>query len=84
MARAEEETGTQRCQKMGQGEMGLSMLGRKQVTPRWANDPMLLQDGSRWESDQGRVRAPPPEGNQVEGGDVPASDSDPSVPRLHR
>ena len=34
VAGAEEETGTQRSQKMGQGAMGLGMLGRRQVTPR--------------------------------------------------
>ena len=41
-----EETGTQRSQKMGQGAMGLEMLGRRQVTPRWENDPVWLHDGS--------------------------------------
>ena len=41
-------------------EMGLGMLGRRQVIPRWLNDPVWLHDGSRWESGQGLVRAPPP------------------------
>ena len=68
MARAEEETGTQMGQMMGQGEMGLGIMGWRQVTHRWANDPVWLHDGSRRESGQGRVQAPPPpEGNQVEG-----------------
>ena len=35
MARSEEETGTQRSENMGQEAMGLGMLGRIQVTPRW-------------------------------------------------
>ena len=30
-----EETGMQRSQKMGQGVMGIGMLGRRQGTPRW-------------------------------------------------
>ena len=45
---------------MGQGAMGLGMLGWRQVMPRWENDNAWLHDGSRRESDQGRVRAPPP------------------------
>ena len=50
MARAEEETGTQRIQKMGQGVMGIGMLGRRQVIPRSENYPVLLNDRSRQES----------------------------------
>ena len=53
---------------MGQGEMGIRMLGRIQVTSRWANDPVWLHAGRR-EIGQGRVREPPPDGNQVEGGE---------------
>ena len=50
--------------------MGIGMLGRRQVTPRWADDPVWMQDGSRQEIGQGRVRVPPPpDGNQVEGGE---------------
>ena len=30
---------------MGQGEMGLGILVWRQVTPRWANDPVWLHDG---------------------------------------
>ena len=60
MARAEEETGTQRSKKMGQGAMVLGMLGRRQVTTMWANDTVWLHDGSIQESGQGWVRAPPP------------------------
>ena len=45
---------------MGQGAMGLGMLGQRQVTTRWANEPVWLHVGSRQESGQGRVRAPPP------------------------
>ena len=54
---------------MGQVSMGIVMLGQRQVTPRWANDPVWMHEGSRQESDQGRVRAPPPEGNRAEGGE---------------
>ena len=46
MERAEEETGTQRIKKMGHGAMGLGILVRRQVTPRWENDPVWLHDGS--------------------------------------
>ena len=68
---AEEETGTQRIQKMGQGAMGLGMMRRGKVTPRWENDTVWLHGGSRRESGQGRVRAPPPPqgGYQAEGGE---------------
>ena len=54
-----EEKGTQRSPNMGKGARGLGVLGQRQVTPRWPNDPMWLHNGSRWESGQGRVRAPP-------------------------
>ena len=39
--------------------MGLGMLVRIQVTPRWANDPVCLCNESRQESGKGRVREPP-------------------------
>ena len=68
MERAEEETGTQMGQMMGQGEMGLGMLGWRQVITRWANDHVWMYHGSRQESGQGRVQAPPLEVNQAEGG----------------
>ena len=54
-----EETGKQRSQKMGQGEMGLGMLGRIQVIPKWENDPVCIHNGSIQESGQWQVRAPP-------------------------
>ena len=44
---------------MGQGEMGLSMLGRRQVTCSWSNDPVWLNDGIRQGSGPGRVQTPP-------------------------
>ena len=34
----------QRIQRMGQGEMGLGMMGIRQVTPRWENDTVWLHD----------------------------------------
>ena len=70
VARAEEDTGTQRSQKMGKGATGIGMLGRRQVKPRWENDPVWLHDRSRQESGQGQVRSPhPPDGNQAKGGE---------------
>ena len=54
-----EETGTNRSQNMGQEAMGFRMLGRRQVTPRSANDYVWLHDRSRQENGQGRAQAPP-------------------------
>ena len=62
-----EETGKKRSKRMGQGAMGLGMLGRRQVTPRWVNDPVWLHNGSRRDSGQGRMRAPPPRGKPGRG-----------------
>ena len=61
MATAEEETETQRSQNTEQEVIGIGILGHIQVTPRQANDPLWLNDGSRRESGQGRVQAPPKE-----------------------
>ena len=47
---------------MGQGEMGLGIMGQRKMTPRWENDPVWLHDGIIRESGQGRVWAPPPRG----------------------
>ena len=69
VARAEEETGTQRILMMGQVLMALGMLGWRQVTPRWENYPVWLHGGRRRKSGQGRVQSSPPEGNQAEGGE---------------
>ena len=60
-----EETGIQRSQKRGQGDMGLGILGRRQVKPRWENFLLWLHDGRRQESDVGWVRAPPPDINHA-------------------
>ena len=65
--RAEKGTGTKFSQKMGLGTMGLGMLGRRQVTPRWENDPMWVHDGGIRDIGQGRVRAPSQEENRAEG-----------------
>ena len=35
---------------MGKAAMGLGMMRRRQVTPRWPNDPVCLHNGSRRES----------------------------------
>ena len=59
MAGAEEEKVTQRSQKMGQGEMGIGMLGWRQVIPRWENDPVWLHKVIIRESVQGRLQEPP-------------------------
>ena len=52
-------------QNMVQGEMGIGIIGRRQVTTRWVNDPVWMHDGIRQESGQEQVRAPPPDGNQA-------------------
>ena len=44
---------------MGKGAMGLRIMGQRQVTPRWENDPVWLHDGSRQEIGRGRVQEPP-------------------------
>ena len=55
---------------MGQGVIGIGMLGRRQMTPRWVNDPVWMHTESTRESGYGRAQAtPPPEGNQAEGGE---------------
>ena len=54
---------------MGKGARGIGVLGQRQVTTRWANDTVWLHNGSRWDSGQGPVREPPPDGNQAEGGE---------------
>ena len=40
-----EETGTQRSHGMGKGAMGIGMMGRRQVTPKWENDTVWLHGG---------------------------------------
>ena len=35
----------QRVHRIGQVAMVIGMLGRRQVTPRWRNDPVLRHDG---------------------------------------
>ena len=64
----EGETGVQRSHKMNQVSMRIGMLGQRQVTPRWENDPVGLHAGSRRESGQGRVQAPPPPRRKSGGG----------------
>ena len=59
MVGAEEETGTHRGHKIGQGAMVIGVLGRRQVMTRWENDPVWLHGGSRREIGQGQVQAPP-------------------------
>ena len=45
----------------GRGEAGnISMLGLRQVTIRWADDPVQRRDGRRWRGCQGRRGLPPP------------------------
>ena len=52
---------------MGQGAMGIGMLGQRQAKTRWANDPVWLHGRSRQDIGQWRVRAFPPDVNQAEG-----------------
>ena len=53
---------------MRQGLMGIGIPGRRQVTPRWAIDPVWLYGVSRQESGQGQVQAPPPPRRKSGGG----------------
>ena len=45
------------------------MLVQRQVTTRWENDNLWLQKGGIRDSGLGRVRVPPPDRNQAEGGE---------------
>ena len=54
-----EETWAKMSQKIGQGAISIGMLGRRQVTTRWANCPVWLHTVSRQEIGQGRMRANP-------------------------
>ena len=63
----EEETGTQRIQNMKQVAMSIGIMGQRQVTPRWENDPVWMHNGSIQESGQGRGQATPPYRNQAKG-----------------
>ena len=54
-----EVTGTQRSKGMGQVTIGLGMLVRRKVTPMWDNNHVWLHGGSRRNSGQGRLQAPP-------------------------
>ena len=44
---------------MGQRAIGIGMMRRRQLNPRWENDLVWLHDVSRQESGQKLVRAPP-------------------------
>ena len=44
---------------MGQGAMGLGMLGRRQVMLRWAKDPVWMHNGSKWDIGQRWMQALP-------------------------
>ena len=52
-----------------QVEMGLGMLGRRHVTPRWVNDPVWIHDVRKGREGWGMIRYPPPGGNRVSGGE---------------
>ena len=41
------------------------MLGQRQVTPRWADDPVQRHDISWWRGYQVRRELHPPEGHQT-------------------
>ena len=46
----------------------ISILGRRQVKPRWLDDPMQIQDRRRWMGCRGRMVLPSLEGNRMAGG----------------
>ena len=50
------------------GEAGkISVLGWRQVTPRWADDPVRRHNGYLWRGCLGRRGVTPPEGHQSAG-----------------
>ena len=52
----------------GKGEAGnIGMLGRRQVTPRWADDTVRIQSGRRQRGCWGRRGLPPSEGHRTAG-----------------
>ena len=62
-------SGKKQCWGLMQGAMGLGMLGRRQVTPRWANDPVCVHDGRKRIEGQGGCGYPPhPLGGNQEAG----------------
>ena len=46
---------------------GIGILGRRHVTPRWADDPVQRHDGRWWSGCRSRRGLPPLEGHQEEG-----------------
>ena len=44
------------------------MMVRRRVTPRWADDPVSRQGGSRWMGRRGRSGLPPPDVHDMAGG----------------
>ena len=48
------------------GSVGIGMLGRRQVTPRWLNDPVWRHDGRNGREGQGRCVYSPPGGKRVD------------------
>ena len=46
--------------------MGLGMLGQRQVTPRWANDPVWRHCGGKGREGQGRCVYSPLGGKRAE------------------
>ena len=52
----------------GRGEArNIGILGQRQVTLSWADDPVLRHDVSSWRGCWGRRRLPPPEGHWTAG-----------------
>ena len=70
MVRAREGLGGSLLTAKGKGEKGIiGMMGRRQVTPGWADDPVRRQDGHRWRGCRGMRGMPPLEEHQTEGGE---------------
>ena len=68
-----EETGAQMSQIMGQVVMSLGMLGKRQLTPRWTNDPVWLHNGVDGRVARGGCETPPQTENrrrEEKGGEV--------------
>ena len=68
MERAREGRRGKAQKEKGRNEDGrIVILGRRKVTPRWADDPVWRKDGCWWRGFWGRRgMPPPPEGHQME------------------
>ena len=62
--------GVSRTAKVRVKDGSIGMLGRRQVTPRWSDDPMWKHDGRWWRGCQGKRGLPPSEVHRTAGREV--------------